>query len=157
MAGGRFSLGVSWVPKYCSTSLIESSKRAPVLWVALTPLATNWQTSKRFIPCASARWILSERMTSLRSTGDCCVRCGTRQERWDGNSRAGFSNSKVGLMTQLCLHCTPETALTPLFTRPRRFRRRENPVILWVTSTRYTGNPEEIRAKEVTSGRHRQD
>src|ERR1035438_8918948 len=99
---------VTWVPRYCSTSLMESSKREPVLWVALTPLATNWQTSKRFIPCDSARCILSERMTLLRSTGSCSVRCGARQKRWDGGSRAGFSHSKGG---------TENSALSSLYAR----------------------------------------
>ena len=40
-AGCRFSFSVSCVPRYCKTSLIESSKREPVLWVAFTPLATS--------------------------------------------------------------------------------------------------------------------
>ena len=53
-------------------------------------------------------------------------------------------------MIQVCLHCTPETDAAPVFKHPQRFRRPANPVILWVTSTRCTGNPEEIRAKEVT-------
>jgi len=39
----------------------------------------------------------------LRSTGDCCVRCGARQKRSDGISRAGFLNS-----FHLFLYCTLE-------------------------------------------------
>src|ERR1017187_7702393 len=66
-------LGLSWVPRYCSTSLIESSNREPVLWVAFTPLATSWQTSKRFMPCASARCIFSERITDSGQRCDCFV------------------------------------------------------------------------------------
>jgi hypothetical protein len=37
---------------------------------------------------------------------------------------------KSGPMILFYLHCTPETAPTPLPTRSRRFRRREKPVIL---------------------------
>src|ERR1039458_4921904 len=117
-------MSVTWVPRYCSTSLMESSKREPVLWVALTPLATNWQTSKRFIPCASARCILSERMTLLRSTGNCSVDCGTRQKRWDGSSRADDFRSKSGRMIQHYLHCTPESVAAP---RGRKCRKMPNP------------------------------
>jgi hypothetical protein len=35
-------------------------------------------------------------MTVLRTTGGCGVGCGARRERWDGNSRAGFSNAEIG-------------------------------------------------------------
>jgi hypothetical protein len=40
---------------------------------------------------------------------------------------------------------------------PRRFRHRAKPVILEITSTRFTGSREEIAAKEDTSGRYHQD
>ncbi len=72
-------------------------------------------------------------------------------------AKQAFPHWKPGLMIQIYLHCTPETERTPPFTRPRRFRHRANPVILGVTYTRFTGNFEEIAAKEVTSGRHHQD
>jgi hypothetical protein len=68
-----------------------------------------------------------------------------------------FTSRKPGLMIQIYIHCTPGTERTPLFMRLRSFRRRANPVILGFTYTRFTGNPEEIAAKEVTSGRYYQD
>ena len=58
----RLAWVLSWVPRYVSTSLMESSKRDPVLWVAFTPFETSWHTSKRLMPCERARWIWSERM-----------------------------------------------------------------------------------------------
>jgi hypothetical protein len=42
------------------------------------------------------------------------VRCGTRQERWDSGSRAGFSIKKAGSSFQLYFHCTPETIVAPM-------------------------------------------
>jgi hypothetical protein len=55
-------------------------------------------------------------------------------------------------MIQLYLHCTLETVSTPHFPFFCRFSRRAKPVILKITSTRDSGNPEEIVAKEVISG-----
>jgi hypothetical protein len=72
-------------------------------------------------------------------------------------AKQAFSSRKPGLMIQIYIHCTPGTGRTPLFMRLRSFRRRANPVILGFTYTRFLGNPEEIAAKEVTSGRHYQD
>ena len=92
---------------YCSTSLIESSKREPVLWMAFTPLETSWQTSKRFIPCARARCILVGTHDELRRTGDCCVGCGARQKRKDGRSRAGVGAISGFALILVYLHCTP--------------------------------------------------
>jgi len=50
-----------------------------------------------------------------------------------------FTSRKPGLMIQIYIHCTPGTERTGF------------------TYTRFTGNPEEIAAKEVTSGRYYQD
>jgi hypothetical protein len=69
------------------------------------------------------------------------VAWGAKLVKSGGKPRAeqAFLVQKAGLIYLIYLHCTLETPPAPLFPRPPRFRRRSNPVILWVTSAHVAG------------------
>jgi len=71
----------------------------------------------------------------------------------------GMVEAKVppdGGVTADAVRYDPARAFRAAGHMPRRFRHRAKPVILEITSTRFTGSREEIAAKEDTSGRYHQ-